>query len=162
MGRGLGPAQRAIIEALEADRDHFWLTIPELAKRTDRSPRQVRTAARALEARGLVAITKGATGWKGRGDYGRWVYPRQRFYDWTPDDDPADPRIVTVKPGDPIPHKPGWIVLPDSPQPVTFIRAGVPVSGLQVWLTARKAASDEEGRRAIEAVKTRLARGRVT
>jgi hypothetical protein len=150
MGRGPGIAQRAILAALEADQGNAWLTVPELAERTGRPPRQVRTAVHALEARGLVVITKGATGWKGRGDYGRWVYAQPG--------DAADPRVVTVQPGDPIPHRPGWEVLASATQPVTFIRAGVPVSGLQVWLTATMAASDEEYRRAIAAIEARLSR----
>ena len=59
MGRGLGPAQVAILDALaSADR----LTISELAERTGRDARQVRAAVDALEGRGLVRTERTAIG----------------------------------------------------------------------------------------------------
>src|ERR687883_539223 len=51
VGRGLGPAQHAILSALAPTRR---LTISELAQATSRDSRQVRAAVEALERRGLV------------------------------------------------------------------------------------------------------------
>lgn len=138
MGRGPGTAQRAILDALAASVEP-WLTIPDLAEATGRSPRQVRTAVHALEARGLVAITTGETGWRGRGDYGHWRHagPSER----------DDPRTVTVQPGSRTPA--GWTLRENFPAPVTFIRGGVPVSGLLVWLPERKVAAEDTKRTAL-------------
>src|SRR5690348_8270748 len=86
MGRGPGAAQRAILDALTAA-DKVWLTIPELAERTGRSERQVRTAVHGLEARELAAVSYGCIGWKGRGDYGRWVRAdsdNRQMSEWKP------------------------------------------------------------------------------
>jgi hypothetical protein len=135
VGRGLGSTQQAILSVLEAS-SHNWLTIPQLAEHTSRSPRQVRTAVHALEARGLVVITKGATGWKGRGDYGGgWSCVRPG------DDDPDDPRIRTTQ------HSSGGRKFT-----AHWIRPGVPVFGLQVWLPAVKARAEEAERRRLDAI----------
>ncbi len=64
MGRGLGPAQVAILGALaSAGR----LTISELAERTGRDARQVRAAVDALAGRGLVRTERTAIGQRSDG-----------------------------------------------------------------------------------------------
>src|SRR5215469_16194662 len=70
MGHGLGPTQKAMLDTL-AGTDDWALTVVDLAERLDRSDRQIRFAARSLESRGLVVITKRCTGWAGVGEYGK-------------------------------------------------------------------------------------------
>lgn len=74
MSRGLGTTQRAILAALHATEDN-WLSIADLAEQIDRSDRQVRTAVRALEHRGHVAVTRECVSWDpDRGTHGMPVH----------------------------------------------------------------------------------------
>jgi hypothetical protein len=135
MGRGPGAAQRAILDALTAA-DTWWLTIPDLAERTGRSERQVRTAVHGLETRELVVVTYGHTGWKGRGDYGRWVRANGapvKDGGWA--DDLSDPRIRVAVMSIP------WSQMRGRNKKARsyIIRGGMPVFGLRVWLPERQA-----------------------
>jgi MarR family len=125
VSRGLGRAQRDILAAL-ADSTDNCMTVPELARAISRSERQVRAAVRALEARGLVVITRGS-GWRGAGDHGRLVAP------WHRRDLPA----LTAREGEPGPGKPGYVAARD----VEFVRQGMPSYVLLVWLPERREAS---------------------
>jgi Helix-turn-helix domain len=91
MGSGIGKTQQRILDALARDSSHRTLvhdsdgqlcagelerdgmTVKALAELVGVSDRQVRTAVRALERRGLVAITKENVGRSGRGEYGPLV-----------------------------------------------------------------------------------------
>ena len=118
MSRGLGAAQRAILQALRDD-EEYALTTAELAGRLRRSQRQIRRAVHALETRGLVIITSGFTRWRGAGEYGREV-ERRGFHR----DVPATRTI----------RRPGW----DGTQlERDWVLAGMPTYGLWVWLPER-------------------------
>jgi predicted transcriptional regulator len=96
MDRRIGKTQQHILDALAGDSSHRTLvhdsdgqpcagelerdgmTVKTLAELVGVSDRQIRTAVRALERRGLVTITKENIGRSGRGEYGplvstRWV-----------------------------------------------------------------------------------------
>ena len=73
MGRGVGKTQQTILDQLVGEQEFLALTVTELAQRVGASDRQIRTAVRALERRGLVVITKEHIGWSGRGEYGPLV-----------------------------------------------------------------------------------------
>jgi hypothetical protein len=118
MSRGLGAAQRAILQALRDD-EEYALTTPELAGRLRRSQRQIRRAVHALEARGLVIITSGFTRWRGAGEYGHKV-KRRDFHG----DVPATRTI----------SRPGWH---GTQLERDWVRAGMPTYGLWVWLPER-------------------------
>jgi DNA-binding transcriptional ArsR family regulator len=92
MGSGIGKTQQRILDALGSAPWHGTLagdehggmiagpperdgmTVMQLAERVGVSDRQVRTAVRALERRGLVVITKEQIGRSGRGEYGPLVW----------------------------------------------------------------------------------------
>jgi hypothetical protein len=127
VSRGLGTAQRDILGAL-ADAARDYMTVPELAQVTGRSERQVRAAVRALEGRALVVITRGCTGWRGAGVYGRLV----ELPHFNPDQPELEP-VLTVRAGERHPARPAWVAARD----VEFGRAGMPTYGLLVWLPER-------------------------
>jgi hypothetical protein len=74
MGQGLGPAQKAMLAALE---DPGELAISELADMLGLSMRRARTVAHSLADRNLAVLTKEALGWKGVGEYGILVQRSQ-------------------------------------------------------------------------------------
>ncbi len=127
MSRGLGTAQLGILGAL-ADAARDYMTVPELAQATGRSERQVRAAVRALEGRALVVITRGCTGWRGTGEYGRLV--ELPHFSLEP--------VLTVREGERHPDRPGWVAARD----VEFGRLGMPTYGLLVALPERHEASE--------------------
>jgi hypothetical protein len=131
MSRGLGTAQRGILGAL-ADAVRDYMTVPELAQATGRSERQVRAAVRALEGRALVVVTRGCTGWRGTGEYGRLV--ELPHFSLEP--------VLTVREGERHPDRPAWVAARD----VEFGRAGMPTYGLLVWLPERHEASEARHR----------------
>lgn len=70
MGRGLGSAQKAILDIL---REHTWtagpegLTVAEITTVLSRPPCQIRTAAHKLADRGLVLVNTDIIGWRRNG-----------------------------------------------------------------------------------------------
>ena len=131
MGHGLGPAQRAMLEALH-ESEWLALTTAHLAGRLKLSERRTRAVARSLEARRLVVITREHTGWRGAGEYGRLV-PR---YSWDRGDVPA---ALVLKAGETWPlrrafHSEVDLETWEAKHDIEFIRNGVPTSGLLVWL----------------------------
>ncbi|MBW4780490.1 winged helix-turn-helix domain-containing protein [Rhodococcus fascians] len=126
MSRGLGTAQRRILA--ELDKDRFGRgTAPELAQALGMNDRQVRTALRSLERRGLVVITvesppagfsrtTDTRAHKGVGKYGPL---RQKFgYKWE-----SEIPTVIVREGEPWPQKPGYVAARDA----EFYHEGMPV-----------------------------------
>jgi hypothetical protein len=82
VSRGIGVAQREILDYLSGDREPAC-TVVSLAYELDRDERQIRRAIRSLERRGLVAVTKmyGRTPVAG----GRWTYNGGRsLWVWLP------------------------------------------------------------------------------
>jgi hypothetical protein len=69
VSRGIGKTQHAILDLLAGQHDWPALPVMEVARRLDRSDRQIRCAVRALEARGLVDVGKDSD-WHGEGEYG--------------------------------------------------------------------------------------------
>ena len=69
MSRGIGKTQRAILDAVESSK-HGYLSVVELADMLGASPRQIRCAAHALQARELVDLRKRCAGHIGLGEYG--------------------------------------------------------------------------------------------
>lgn len=124
MSRGIGQTQQAILHALAADENYLPLTVKDLAERLSLPMNQTRRAVRALEGRGRVVITKEQVGWKGEGEYGRLA--RKGRWPWDKD----KPTALTVREGEPIPHKPGYVAIRD----VEYYYAGTPTVGLLVWL----------------------------
>lgn len=102
----------------------------------DRSERQVRAAVRVLEARGLVVVEHGHTGWRGRGEYGRLVPRRSGVRAWRGDEERL---TVTMPEGSPTLYSTRWVHTRD----VEYLRQGVPSSGLRVWLTERHREHEE-------------------
>lgn len=89
---------------------------------------QIRTAVHALARRGTVVVTHEYLDWAGAGEYGRLARR------WSPLD--ADvPTAVTVQAGEPWPFNPKTHT---ARRDVEFIRKGIPVHGLQVWLPKRR------------------------
>lgn len=125
MGQGLGKAQHSILDVLGAA-DDYALTVPDIAERIDRSERQVRAAVRALESRSLVVVTKGYTGWNGRGEFGPYIsYVEfdRKDKEFTPPPGIENLRRVEYDgPTGRIAEYRGWI------------RRGMPAHGLWVWL----------------------------
>jgi len=118
MGHGLGPAQRAVLAVLADTEDvHPWLSVRELAAALKLSERRTRALVASLEARELVTVIRSAVGWRGAGEYGRLV--GRGAYD-------NRPVVLTLSKGD----RDG----------VEFVRQGMPVYGLHVWLSVRYAA----------------------
>lgn len=118
MSRGLGVTQRAILDTLRDD-EHVWLTIAGLAQRLERTPRQILTAVRALEKRGLVVVTTECLGW----NHGTGRLAQKRAY-------VDEPTVLTVGKGDPWPLREGYVAA----ERTEFYRTGTPVNGLAVWL----------------------------
>jgi hypothetical protein len=129
MSRGIGKTQQAILNELADTTEYLALTVTNLAGKLGLPMNQTRRAARALEQRELVIITKECTDWKGQGEYGRLV-PKK----WSFDND--KPTAVTVHKGDPIPHQPGWVAVRD----IEYYHAGTPTVGLLVWLPENRIA----------------------
>src|ERR1700758_2428553 len=134
MSKGIGKTQQAILDALE--QSGGTLTVVQLAERLGASPRQLRTAARSLEGRGLVVITRETIGWRGLGEYGPLAI-KSRFADTE-----GIPTARVVRQGEPWPYprkpKPGteWLAARDT----ELFHTGMPVAGLRVWLPQVRAA----------------------
>jgi len=117
--------------AARLEADGCWaLTITDLATPLKLTERRARVVARSLEARGLVIITNEHIDWRGQGEYGN-LEKKHR-------DDTA-PTALLVKKGERWPRRRAfrdevdpetWTALKDT----EFIRAGVPTSGLLIWL----------------------------
>ncbi len=75
MGRGIGKTQQRILDVLDSETDQLALTMVDLAKRLQASPRQIRAAVYALAGRGLLVLTKESDGWRDYGKAGRAVAP---------------------------------------------------------------------------------------
>jgi DNA-binding transcriptional ArsR family regulator len=124
MSRGIGGTQRAILDTLESVAEQFrWLTIADLAERLGRSDRQIRSAVRSLEGRGLVKDTREQVGWKGWGESGPLI---QRGAPGWPDDSGVPTAGVA---GRQVWEDWRWVY-----RKVEMIHAGMPVFGLGVSL----------------------------
>ena len=135
MGQGLGPAQRGMLDELARTDEWLALEIKELAAALKLTERRACTVARSLEARGLVVITKEHLGWRGEGEYGHLT---KRAYAVNKD----APTALLVKKGEHWPFRrgltaKGWDVDAETwtaQKDTEFVKAGVPTSGLLVWL----------------------------
>jgi hypothetical protein len=145
MGRGIGKTQQAILAELTALTDHGWpsgwdkkLDIAELVKRIGRSDRQIRTAVRSLERRGLVAVTREHLGWTGIGEYGREELRDGSSY--RPPHGPEIPTSRVIRKGEP------WHRGRDQVATGNYelVRGGMPTWGLAVWLREKRIAYLEE------------------
>jgi hypothetical protein len=154
MGTGLGKTQKEILRILaEAAPEYPCQTIGQLADDPSwlgATHRQLRTAVRALERRGLVVVTKEHLGWSGQGQYG----PVHSWYENI--DDPGGDRVRyegsywgIPQPGDDVveqlkPRPDGTRKIRGTP--VRYRRkfhsepGGMPRAGLLVWLPERRAA----------------------
>lgn len=132
MSRGIGKTQQAILDALADDTEQLARSVRELAEQLHLPMNQTRRAARALEARGLVAITKECTGWRGLGEYGRL----QRRYSWWNSYGPEVPTALVVKEGDPWPRGHGYTTAREG----EWVHGGMPTMGLLVWLPKQRLA----------------------
>ena len=108
------------------------------SQKLGRSARQVRIAVHALEARGLVVVTREYQGWRGEGEYGTLVERDDRYSETVP-------AGMVVKAGEryPRPHRWGYYPQVDiatwtAKQDIEFIHNGVPTCGLYVWLPANR------------------------
>jgi hypothetical protein len=131
MSRGIGTTQQAILDTLAAS-EHGNLTVTALAGEIGVSISQARRAARSLEARSRVVITKESLGWKGVGEYG----PLMRRHSWTNNYGPEIPTAKTLHEGDPWPWGDGYIASGE----VELIHRGMPVVSLLVWLPENRVA----------------------
>ena len=117
------------------------MTTPELAERVSLTPRRVRHLCDALEARGLVVITREHVGWKGYGTAGRWF----RVESWQ--ELPEDAERVEVRAGEVWPWHEGRFTVDPAQRPspyrvgqdLTYARRGTPVYGRIVWLPEQHA-----------------------
>ncbi|MBV9320872.1 MAG: hypothetical protein JO106_13350 [Mycobacterium sp.] len=95
---------------------------------------QARRAARALERRGLVVITKGSSGWKGVGDYGPLMQRRSLCNGYGH----AISTAKVIKQGEP--WSPKWYRWYRASRDVELVRGGMPTPALFVWLPEKRAA----------------------
>jgi DNA-binding transcriptional ArsR family regulator len=143
VGSGIGKTQQRILDAPADDSIHRTLaldsdgelcageperdgmTVTTLAELVGVSVRQIRTAVRALERRGLVSISKECVGRSGRGEYGPMVNTR-----WARNADlpVARTEIKRIEEHDPQ----RWMTL--KRYRVEFGHAGMPRAGLLVRL----------------------------
>jgi hypothetical protein len=145
MGTGLGKTQKEILRILaEGAPKCPAQTIGELADDPSwlgATHRQLRTAVRALERRGLVVVTKEYIGWSGEGRYGA------RFPRWELVEHPRGD-MVRCRDGGPL-HHVQKVANPDDT--TTWVRGfykpvgrrepqGMPRAGLLVWLPEERAA----------------------
>lgn len=135
ISRGLGASQRAILDTL-TDSEHGNLTVAALGERIGVPIAQARRAARALERRGLVVITKGSSGWKGVGDYGPLMQRRSLCNGYGD----AISTAKVIKQGEPCPWSPKWYRWYRASREVELVRAGMPTPALFVWLPEKRAA----------------------
>jgi DNA-binding transcriptional ArsR family regulator len=147
MSRGIGATQRRILDAL-GQSESVALTVAELGAALGASQRQIRTAVRSLEARGLVAVTNEFIGWQGTGSYGRLC--RRRWKD-------EPPANLVAEPGDPWPIPAGYSRV--TTKQTEFIYQGMPIHGLMVWLPDRLAQQKQRQADAFATLKAALTGG---
>jgi hypothetical protein len=136
--------------------EYLAMTTAELAEATGRSPRQIRTAVHALEARGEVVLTHEHLGWAGRGEYGRMVdYDNLYFDDRKAGLEPTK----IIKKGEDFKYRDSgrWL---EALRDLELIWSGMPIHGLLVWLPDKRA--DWERREAERRGKIRSQLGKST